>query len=185
MYRKYFKRIFDVIFASIMIICTIPIILLFSIIIAADSRGPVFILQERIGKKGNVFMLLKLRSLKVNKKRLENQIFNKHPDMTRVGKFIRRFKIDELPQIFNVLTGDMSIIGPRPCLPSLKEKFDKNAHYRLQVRPGITGWAQVNGNIKNSWTVRWQYDRYYVENLSFLLDLKIIFKTIFIIIFGE
>jgi lipopolysaccharide/colanic/teichoic acid biosynthesis glycosyltransferase len=98
---------------------------------------------------------------------------------------LRRFKVDELPQLFNVFLGDMSIIGPRPCMPELLEQFDSNGQYRTKVFPGMTGLAQVNGNIYLDWKDRWQYDRYYVENISFLLDWTIIMKTIKIILTGE
>jgi lipopolysaccharide/colanic/teichoic acid biosynthesis glycosyltransferase len=105
--------------------------------------------------------------------------------ITRFGRILRRFKIDELPQLFNVLKGDMSIIGPRPCHPELVKEFDENAICRLDVRPGLTGLAQVNGNIFLEWPERWKYDKYYVDNLSFWLDLKIILKTILIVFKGE
>lgn len=185
MYRIFFKRLFDIFFSFLVLVLVIPIILFFAILVSFESKGPIFFLQLRMGINGKSFTLYKLRSLKVNPNRKENQIFNNHDDMTAVGKFIRRFKIDELPQILNVLKGDMSIVGPRPCLPSLVEKFDENAFYRLKVRPGLTGWAQVNGNIHNSWPKRWEYDRDYVEQLSFSFDIKILFKTIFVILLGE
>lgn len=185
MYKSYFKRFFDVFIACIIILITFPIVFIFAMLIALESKGPVFFKQERLGKNSKLFTLYKLRSLKVNEHRIENQIFKEHPDMTPTGKFIRRFKIDELPQIFNILRGDMSLVGPRPCLPSLKEKFDENAYFRLEVKPGLTGWAQVNGNINNSWPIRWKFDRYYVENISFMLDMKILYKTVFVLIFGD
>jgi undecaprenyl phosphate N,N'-diacetylbacillosamine 1-phosphate transferase len=179
------KRLFDIIFSAILFILFFPLIFIFAILIFLESKGNVFYTQERLGKNGKIFVLYKLRSLKVNKNRKEIQVFTDDPDITIIGIFIRRFKIDELPQIFNVLKGDMSIVGPRPCLPSLKEKFDENAFYRLKVRPGLTGWSQVNGNIYNSWPKRWEMDRYYVENMSILFDLKILIKTIFVILWGE
>lgn len=185
MYLKYFKRFIDIVFVLLLLPLSLPIVFLCVVIIKIESHGPVFILQERLGKNGKIFLLFKLRSLKENKMRKENQVSNDHPDMTRIGKFMRRYKLDELPQIINVLIGDMSIVGPRPCLPTLRKQFDKNAEFRLLVKPGLTGWAQVNGNINNSWDIRWQYDRFYVENLSFSLDVRIIYKTIFVVIFGE
>ena len=179
------KRVFDFTVSALIILFILPLIFIFGILVSLESRGPVFYRQERLGKNGCNFALFKLRSMHVNNNRKENQVLKDHPDITKVGLFIRRFKIDELPQLINVLIGDMSLVGPRPCLPSLKEKFDKNAYYRLKVRPGLTGWAQVNGNIYNSWPKRWEYDRYYVENQSLLFDLKILILTIKVVLIGE
>jgi undecaprenyl phosphate N,N'-diacetylbacillosamine 1-phosphate transferase len=184
-YKDLIKIILDFVFSLAIGILIIPILFLFIILIAAESKGPIFFKQERLGKGGETFVLLKLRSMKINHNRVEKQVHQNDPDITMIGKFIRRYKIDELPQIYNVLIGHMSIVGPRPCLPSLKEKFDENAFHRLKVKPGLTGWAQVNGNIYNSWPKRWELDRYYVENLSFKLDLKILLMTIGVVLFGE
>lgn len=114
-----------------------------------------------------------------------SEILADHPDVTPVGRLLRRFKVDELPQLFNVIRGDMSLVGPRPCLPETVSEFDCNGEARLAVRPGLTGLAQVNGNVHLSWPERWKYDRYYVENLSIQLDCKILFKTLLVIVFGE
>ncbi len=113
------------------------------------------------------------------------QVYLGDMDVTRLGSVWRRYKLDEVPQLINVLKGDMSLIGPRPCLPELAERFDGNGHYRILVRPGLSGMAQVNGNVYLSWPERWVYDRYYVENLSFTLDMKILLKTLGIVLFGE
>ena len=113
------------------------------------------------------------------------EILPDNPEVTRIGRSLRRFKIDELPQLLNVLGGDMSIVGPRPALPSQLESYNMVGHKRLEVRPGLTGLAQINGNILLSWPERWVYDKQYVENLSLLLDLKIILKTFRIIFKGE
>jgi undecaprenyl phosphate N,N'-diacetylbacillosamine 1-phosphate transferase len=179
------KRAIDFIVAAIISLLVLPIVLTMGLIVRLESKGPIFFRQERLGKNGRIFTLFKLRSMSVNNKRKENQVFKDHPDIRKAGQFIRRFKIDELPQLINVLIGDMSLVGPRPCLPSLKEKFDDNAYYRLKVRPGLTGWAQVNGNIFNSWPKRWEYDRYYVENQSLIFDFKILILTIKVVLFGE
>ncbi|MBK6365636.1 MAG: sugar transferase [Saprospiraceae bacterium] len=183
MYKSFFKRFFDFVFGVIFVFISVPLIVVFACLIALESKGPIFFKQERLGKSGKTFILLKLRSLRINNERKENQIFKDHPDMTPTGKFIRRFKIDGLPHIFNVLKGDMSIVGPRPCLPSLIEKFDENGYFRLKVRPGLTGCSQVNGNAYNSWATRWELDRYHVENMSLLLDFKILIATIGVVLF--
>jgi lipopolysaccharide/colanic/teichoic acid biosynthesis glycosyltransferase len=184
-YRNFWKRLIDIIIGFFLLILVSPILFFFAILIKIESKGSVFYLQSRLGKNKKVFTLYKLRSLKTNENRSHLQIYNNHPDMTSIGRFIRRYKIDELPQIFNVIIGDMSLIGPRPCLPDLMKEFDANAFKRFEVRPGLSGWAQVNGNINISWTERWVFDKYYVENMSFFFDCKIIWKTFFVIIFGE
>lgn len=181
----FIKRTFDLVFGICISLLLLPIIFVSILFIIIESGFPVFFMQERLGKNGTIFKLYKLRSMKVNEKRKEQQVFSDHPDVTFTGKVIRRLKIDELPQLINVIKGDMSIVGPRPCLPQLIEKFDENGHYRLLVKPGLTGWAQVNGNVFNSWQRRWELDRYYVENQSFLFDIKILIATIGVVIFGE
>jgi len=115
----------------------------------------------------------------------DREILKGDPELTKIGVLLRRFKIDEIPQFINILKGDMSIVGPRPCLPEQLEDFDKNGYRRIEVKPGLTGLAQINGNIHLSWPERWVYDKEYVENISFWLDIRIIFTTISIVIFGE
>lgn len=179
------KRISDIFLSLIALLLLSPFLIIVAIFIKVDSKGPVFYRQERLGRNRRIFILMKFRSM-TNKKRLTHrQIFKGDNEVTRVGRFLRKTKIDEVPQLFNVFCGDMSLIGPRPCLPQLQEQFDKNGEFRILVRPGLSGLAQVNGNIYLTWPQRWVYDRLYVENLSFLLDLKILFKTIAIVIFGE
>lgn len=179
------KRLIDVLIsAALLLVLFIPLLLV-ALIIKIESKGPVFFLQDRLGKHGDTFRVYKFRSMNVNFDRVEKQVFKDNSEVTSFGRFIRRFKIDELPQLINVLIGEMSLVGPRPCLPALREKFDDNAFYRLKVRPGLTGWAQVNGNIYNSWPKRWEYDRYYVENQSLFFDLKILMLTIKVVLFGE
>jgi undecaprenyl phosphate N,N'-diacetylbacillosamine 1-phosphate transferase len=181
----YIKRFFDIILSAIIIIIIFPILVFTIIIIKLDSNGPIFFRQRRLGKNGHIFNILKLRTMTHVARRFDIQVFNENPDITRVGSFLRRFKIDELPQLLNVFKGDMSLVGPRPCLPDLIDKFNENGKFRLLVKPGLTGWAQVNGNIYNTWPKRWEFDRYYVENMSFILDLKILVMTVQVVLFGE
>jgi lipopolysaccharide/colanic/teichoic acid biosynthesis glycosyltransferase len=185
MYRPVFKRLLDFLFAVVALIILIPVLIVIFIAVKLDSSGPFFYFQQRLGYRGETFKVFKIRSMTNKKRFIHNEVFTNDSEVTRVGKILRRFKIDELPQIINVLKGDMSLIGPRPCLPRQKDEFDENGKFRLSVRPGLTGLAQVNGNIYLSWPERWKYDRMYVENLSFILDLQILFKTILILIQGE
>lgn len=179
------KRAFDFIVALATLLLVSPILIVVILIIKLESSGPVFFLQKRLGYRGKIFELYKLRSM-INKERdLTIQTTGAESDITRIGRIIRRFKIDELPQLINVLKGDMSIVGPRPCLPELKDSFNSDGWIRIKVRPGLTGLAQISGNIHLSWEERWSLDRKYVENSSLLLDLKIIALTFLIVLFGD
>ena len=155
------------------------------ILVKIDSKGRFFFFQERLGYKGKVFKVFKVRTM-TDKSRIANrEIMKGDSEVTRVGYWLRRFKLDELPQLINVLIGDMSLVGPRPGLPRQIHEFDENGKKRLMVRPGLTGLAQINGNIHLTWPERWKYDRLYVETLSFKNDLKILLKTASIVLYGE
>lgn len=178
-----FKRVIDIVFTIVVLfILSLPFILI-AILVKLESRGPIFFRQERLGKNKKVFNIYKFRTM-TDKSRVIAQVYKDNSEITRVGYYLRRFKIDEMPQIINVLLGDMSIIGPRPCLPNVIEKYGLD-DYRFKVRPGLSSIAGVNGSIFLTWQEKWWYDKYYVENLSLLLDLKIFFKTFLVIIFGE
>lgn len=185
MYLK-FKRLFDFFISFAILLLLFPIFIIVAVLIKLDSKGPIFYLQSRVGENGRVFRIYKLRTM-TNKERDPNvkQTYLQDPDITRIGGLLRRFKIDELPQIWNVFIGDMSLVGPRPALPSLYEKFGEIAKKRCEVRPGMTGWAQVNGNIYLPWEERLCLDREYVDRMSFMLDLRILVKTVAIVLFGE
>lgn len=186
MYKRYFKRALDVIIGVVTLILLLPLFIIVGVLIYISSEGSIFYSQERIGKNGELFKLHKFRSMYTNKSfSVNTQVFKNDKNVTTIGKFIRRFKIDELAQIINVINGDMSIVGPRPVLPAVEEHFDENALHRLTVRPGLTGQSQVNGNIHLPWKERWVFDRKYVENISFINDLKIIFKTFAVVLLGE
>lgn len=185
MYRRVFKRWLDFGLSSIVIILLIPLFLIAYLLVKIDSQGPFFFVQERIGKSGKLFKVYKIRTM-INKKRLvQRQIFSDNAEITRVGAIFRRLKIDELPQLLNIWKGDMSFVGPRPSLPELLVELNDDGKKRISVRPGLTGLAQVNGNIYLSWEERWKFDREYVERVSFMEDLKILFKTFGIVLFGE
>lgn len=167
----------------------IPIILIFIIIIKLETPGPVFFLQERVGLHGRYFKVIKLRSMGVNAEKNGAKWATKNdPRVTKVGAFIRKTRIDELPKLFNVLKGDMSLLGPRPERPMFTAQFNDEIPGfidRLQVKPGITRWAQVNGGYDITPKEKLELDRYYINNMSFWLDLKIILKTIKVCITGD
>lgn len=182
MYGKYVKRILDFMIALVGLICASPILLIFSVWIKLDSKGPVIFKQERIGFKGKVFKIYKFRSMCVGAEK--SGVYSDKTDtrVTRVGKLIRKTSIDELPQLFNLLKGDMSLIGPRPPLtyhPWEYEKYDDEQRRMFDVRPGMTGWAQVHGRKDVEWNKRIKLNVWYVDNISFWLDVKIFFVTIF------
>ena len=183
MYRKYFKNVIDWSVAFIGLVIISPLLIVSAILVKTTSQGPVFFRQERLGKDKKVFKIYKFRTM-TNKKRVVEQTFKDDAEITKVGYYLRRFKIDEMPQILNILTGDMSLIGPRPCLPDVTEKYGLD-EYRFKVKPGLSSIAGVSGSIYLTWEEKWWYDKYYVENLSFLLDLKVFFKTFLVIIAGE
>ncbi len=184
-YGKFFKRFIDVLLSVLLLLFLTPLFLIVMVLIKLDSQGPVFFKQRRFGYKGKIFSILKFRTMFDKKRKSQSEVFLNNPEITRIGKYLRRFKIDELPQLINVLIGDMSLVGPRPGLVEQLNSLNDIGKKRLKVRPGLTGYAQINGNIFLPWEIRWKYDAYYVDNLSFWLDLKIIMKTILVIIFGE
>ncbi|AFU68479.1 exopolysaccharide biosynthesis polyprenyl glycosylphosphotransferase [Psychroflexus torquis ATCC 700755] len=183
MYELYFKRLFDWLFSFFMILILFIPFIIVSILIKIDSKGSIFFMQERLGKNKIPFNVYKLRTMSHKKRKIE-QVYKNDAEITGVGYYLRRFKIDEMPQVINIFLGDMAIIGPRPCLPNVLEKYNLD-DYRFKVRPGLSSIAGVNGSIYLSWKEKWWYDKYYVENLNFLLDLKIFLKTFLIIFQGE
>ena len=150
-----------------------------------DSKGDFFFFQERLGKNGQIFKVFKIRTMTDKVRVADREILKGDSEVTRMGNVLRRLKIDELPQIINIFKGDMSFVGPRPCLPNQITEFNEDGKTRILVTPGLTGLAQTNGNIYLTWEERWKYDRYYVENLSFFLDIAIVFKTVLIVLLGE
>lgn len=187
MYAKYIKRILDFLCSLLGLIILSPILLVVAIAIKIDSKGPIIFKQKRIGKDGKVFDIYKFRSMIVGAEKIGTGVYSKKGDnrVTRVGKFIRKTSIDELPQLINILKGEMSLIGPRPVLtyhPWKYEEYTEEQLKRFRVRPGITGLAQINGRKQVEWNKRIEYDVKYIENISFILDVKIFFKTIYKVI---
>lgn len=182
------KRVFDLTASLLLIIFLFPAFVVVSLFIVVDSRGKVFYRQKRVGKDGEVFEMFKFRSMVPNAEKLGAGLYFSGPDdprITRMGRVLRRFSIDELPQLINVLKGDMSLIGPRPALVQHFKCFNEFQKKRLTVKPGITGWAQVNGRNNQSWSERIAYDIWYIENYSFRLDLLILVKTLQVVITGS
>lgn len=178
MYKKYIKPFFDFIFAFLVILTISPLVFFVSLLLLFSNHGAVLFLQKRPGINGKIFTIIKFKTMNDKKDVLGNLL----PDserLTLIGKFIRTTSLDEVPQLINVLKGEMSIIGPRPLLTEylcLYSDFQKKRH---DVKPGITGWAQINGRNTVDWETKFKFDVWYVENQSFILDLNILCKTIF------
>ncbi|MGJ8739160.1 sugar transferase [Zobellia laminariae] len=177
MYKLFLKRLFDFFVALIGLIVAGPLILLVIVFLAISNKGDVFFVQKRPGKNEDIFQILKFKTMN-DKKDEHGNLLSDEKRLTPVGKFIRKTSLDELPQLLNVLKGEMSLIGPRPLLVSYLPLYNNTQKKRHLVRPGITGWAQVNGRNAIAWDKKFEYDVWYVENLSFWLDLKIILLTV-------
>lgn len=178
MYRTYIKRIIDFISSSLALIILAPIILILWIWLTIANKGAgAFFFQERPGKDGKIFKIVKFKTMTDECDENGNSL----PDekrLTNVGKFVRSTSLDELPQLWNILKGDMSLIGPRPLLPQYLPLYSKEQVRRHEVRPGLSGWAQVNGRNAISWSEKFKLDVWYVDNISFILDVRIIFLSI-------
>lgn len=178
MYRYFFKRLIDIIVSAIAIICLSPILIVVTIWLYIANKGAgAFFFQERPGLNNKIFKIIKFKSM-TDEKDENGVLLPTEKRVTKVGKIIRKTSLDELPQLFNVLKGDMSLIGPRPLVPRYLELYSKEQIRRHEVRPGITGWAQVNGRNSITWTKKFELDVWYVDHLSFLLDIKILWKTV-------
>lgn len=178
MYKHFFKRLIDFLLAF----CALAIIWPFLLVVAlwlhfANKGAGVFFTQERPGKNAKIFKVIKFKTM-TDERDAEGNLLRDEQRLTKVGRFVRSLSIDELPQLFNVLKGDMALIGPRPLLPKYLPLYSPEQYRRHEVRPGITGWAQVNGRNNISWTKKFELDVYYVDHCSLALDLKIIFMTI-------
>ncbi|WP_066633862.1 sugar transferase [Desulfolucanica intricata] len=182
MYKKYFKRILDLILALIALPFWFIILIIVGPVIYFQDKGSIFYNAPRLGKDGNIFKMYKFRSMKVNAPDIRNKdgsTFNSEDDprLTKIGKFIRKTSLDETPQLLNVIKGDMSIIGPRPDLPEHRLLYEGNEERKLEVRPGISGYNQAYYRNTVPWKERIQNDIYYIDHLSLWFDIKIFFKT--------
>lgn len=181
-FQLFIKRAFDIVVSLTLIIVftVIPVFIIVPILIKATSKGPVVFKQDRVGKDGKVFKIYKFRTMRIPEDSLDENGEQLPPKkrITKVGKFLRKTSLDELMQLFNVLGGSMSIIGPRPTLPYQVERYNDEQKRRHEMRPGVTGWAQVNGRNDLSWTEKIVYDVEYIDKFSLLMDIKILFKTV-------
>lgn len=193
----FFKRLFDIIISFFALIVLFPLLIIVALVIKLDSRGPVIFIQKRVGKDGEEFLFYKFRSMVHGAERLKEHLHHlsetdgpifkiKHdPRITRIGRFLRKTSIDELPQFFNVLKGNMSLVGPRPPLPEEVAKYTPHQLKRLSIKPGLTCLWQISGRSNISFYEWIELDIYYINYMSFLLDLKILIRTIPVVITGR
>ena len=178
MYKHFFKRLIDFIIVFCVLLAIWPILFVITVWLHFANKGAgAFFLQERPGKDGKIFKTIKFKTM-TDERDAEGNLLPDEARLTKVGRIVRSLSIDELPQLFNVLKGDMALIGPRPLLPKYLPLYSKEQFRRHEVRPGITGWAQVNGRNNISWQRKFELDVWYVDHLSFALDARIFFLTI-------
>lgn len=177
MYKDFIKRIIDFWAALLGFLFLSPIFLVVMIGLSIANRGKPFFFQKRPGKNEKIFKIIKFKTMN-DKKDLEGNLLSDAERLTAMGSFVRKTSLDEIPQLLNVIKGDMSLIGPRPLLVQYLSLYNEEQKKRHRVRPGITGWAQVNGRNAISWEKKFEFDVWYVENLSFALDMKILFQTL-------
>lgn len=177
MYRHFFKRIIDFTGALFGLLVLSPVLLFVAVFLYFANDGKPFFFQLRPGKNGRIFKIVKFKTMN-DKKDAQGNLLPDDQRLTNIGRFVRKTSLDEIPQLINVVKGDMSLIGPRPLLTGYMHLYNDFQNRRHEVRPGITGWAQVNGRNAISWDKKFEYDVWYVDHIGFLLDCKIIFKTI-------
>ncbi|HBC93984.1 MAG TPA: sugar transferase [Pelotomaculum sp.] len=178
------KRVFDIFLTLLLLLMLSPLLVAVALAIKLSSPGGIFFKQQRLGLHGKIFWMYKFRSMVANAVHIGSGMFveKDDPRITRIGRILRKTDIDELPQLFNVLHGDMSLVGPRPAPLHHLEKYDKRQKKRLSVKPGLTGWAQVNGRLALYWPERIELDLWYVANNSFWTDIRILMKTITVVL---
>jgi len=191
------KRVFDLLFGLPALILALPLMALSALMVYLDDGPPVIFRQKRVGRNGHLFEIYKLRTMVKNAEQLQNEVerwdsygnlihkTRDDPRVTRVGRILRRFSIDELPQLFNVLAGTMSLVGPRPEMPHLAAKYEPWQRSRFAVLPGMTGWWQVNGRSDKPMHLHVEDDLYYIQNHSIWLDVQIILRTLWVVLIGK
>jgi lipopolysaccharide/colanic/teichoic acid biosynthesis glycosyltransferase len=177
MYKCFFKRILDFVIALVVLTVALPVLLATTLFLLIANKGNAFFVQERPGRNTRIFKVIKFKTM-TDEKDMNGVLLSDEQRLTKTGKFVRSTSLDELPQLINVLKGDMSLVGPRPLLVQYLPLYNEEQAKRHLVRPGITGWAQINGRNAISWEKKFEYDVWYVNHVSFLLDIKIILKTI-------
>lgn len=193
-FQLFIKRAFDITASSIMILCllAIPVLIVVPILIKLTSKGPAVFVQERMGKNQKVFNIFKFRTMKPPPEgtySVGGKLYKPNGELlepsstriTKVGAFLRKTSLDELMQLFNILNGTMSFVGPRPTLPYQADNYSDQQKRRFEMRPGVTGWAQVNGRNGLTWTEKLEYDVEYIDNFSLFMDIKILFKTVAVV----
>jgi len=178
------KRILDIVISTVALIMLFPLMAFIALAIKLDSKGPVFFRQERVGKDGKTFKIWKFRTMSVEApaEGFGHSVTPNNPYLTRVGRFLREWGLDELPQLINVLRGEMSLVGPRPAPAWQVERYTAGQRARLSVKPGITGWALIHGRNRLPWRERIELDLWYVKHWSLWLDIKILFKTLWVVL---
>ncbi|MFW5792640.1 MAG: sugar transferase [Bacteroidota bacterium] len=184
MYKSFFKRIIDLLLSLFFLLLISPLFIAISLFLSIANDGKPFFVQKRPGKNGRIFKIIKFKTMN-DKKDSHGNLLPPKQRITKIGKLIRATSLDELPQLINVLKGDMSLIGPRPLLVEYLPLYNDFQKRRHEVKPGITGWAQVNGRNAISWEEKFKFDVWYVDHVSFVLDIKIILLTIKKVIFRE
>ncbi|WP_373519760.1 sugar transferase [Pricia sp.] len=177
MYKRFIKRTLDIILSFVILAVCSPILIITFILLTIANKGEAFFIQKRPGQHARIFEIIKFKSMN-DKKGPDGKLLPDSERITKVGQFVRKTSLDEIPQLFNVLKGDMSLIGPRPLLIQYLPLYSEEQAKRHNVRPGITGWAQVNGRNTLPWPRRFELDVWYVKNVSFILDLKILWLTV-------
>lgn len=181
LYKVFFKRFYDIMLSAAAIIVLSPVLLVVTIVTAIKMKGNPFFVQKRPGKNGKIFSLIKFRSM-TSEKDAQGNLLPEEKRLTPYGRALRRTSLDELPELFNIFIGNMSIIGPRPLRVEYLPRYNEFQRHRHDVRPGLSGWAQVNGRNALTWEKKFEYDVYYVRHVSLLFDLKILFMTVGVVL---
>ena len=184
MYVKFIKRILDIFFSLFLLVLLLPFFIILMLIVKINLGSPIIFAQDRPGYKEKIFKCYKFRTM-TEEKDINGELLPDAQRLTKFGKFLRSTSLDELPELFNILKGDMSFVGPRPLLVKYLPLYNEEQHRRHDVMPGLTGFAQINGRNDTTWDARFKYDLYYVDNISFLLDFKIVMLTIKKVFFRE